>query len=60
MRFFAACSTIGVALATLACPREASANGSNSHIWIATQAIEHLPQGSLRALLAAPSALNPL
>ena len=43
-----------LALAALAAPRAAAANGGNSHAWITFHAIDHLPDGHLKELLTRP------
>ena len=38
----------------LMAPRSVWANGNNTHIWISLRAVEHLPPGALKDLLADP------
>ena len=53
MRGFICLLCLGLLLGPLA-PRTAWANGGNSHMWISLEALETLPEGSLRDLLTDP------
>lgn len=48
-------TTLGIIVGCAAAPEVARANGGNSHAWISMHAIEHLPDGELKRLLARPA-----
>jgi hypothetical protein len=52
-RVNAAGSILALAAGLLLTPTPALANGQSTHLWISHEAVEHLPDGPLRALLEA-------